>query len=150
MATASVYKTQTRLTEVERIAAEALNQSKIAHQRLDRLPAPTTTPVPGPKGERGPKGEASTVPGPQGPKGDTIVGPAGIRGEKGEKGDAAVGPDTAAVLADARAQLDSLRQEVEVLKLVVEAIHGQNKQCDEYINFLRAKTAAKIAARQGN
>jgi hypothetical protein len=150
MATASVYKTQTRLSEVERLAADARQQAKLAHERLDRLPAPTSTPVAGPKGERGPRGEASTVPGPKGDKGDSIVGPAGIRGEKGEKGDTVVGPDTAAVLADARAQLDSLRQEVEVLKLVVEAIHGQNKQCDEYINFLRAKTAAKIAARQGN
>jgi len=32
-----------------------------------------------------------------------------------------------------------VRREFADLKLVVEAIHGQNKQCDEYIAYLRAK-----------
>jgi len=144
MATASVYKTQTRLSEVERLAADARQQAKLAHERLDRLPAPTSTPVAGPKGERGPRGEASTVPGPKGDKGDSIVGPAGIRGEKGEKGDTVVGPDTAAVLADARAALESLRAEFADLKLVVNAIYEQNKQAAGYIEYLRAKRTAKV------
>jgi hypothetical protein len=144
MANASVYKTQNRLTEVERIAAEALNQSKIAHQRLDRLPAPTTTPVPGPKGERGQRGEASTVPGPQGPKGDAVVGPAGIRGEKGERGDTVVGPDTAAVLADTRAALETLRQQVADIALQCKALRDMNVKAGEYIEYLKAKVAARL------
>lgn len=100
----------------------------------------------GTQGERGPagrdgvcvckKGCDSTVPGPRGE-----VGPAGGVGQTGPQGPA--GPDTATVLADARAELAAVRAEFADLKLVVTAIHGQNKQCSEYIDFLRKKSGRK-------
>jgi hypothetical protein len=138
------FFTQKRLDELERVSADAREQARLAHERLDRLPAPTTTPVPGPKGERGARGEASTVPGPQGPKGDSVRGDKGDRGEKGEKGDTVVGPDTAVVLADARAALDAQRAEFADLKLQVQGIREANMHAAGYIEYLRARVKEKI------
>lgn len=98
------------------------------------------------KGERGERGEASTVPGPAGRNGiDGSIGAVGLRGERGERGEASVVPghDSAFVLADTLAAISKIHGEFEALKLVVEAIHGQNKQVDDYLNYLRAKRAAK-------
>jgi hypothetical protein len=81
------------------------------------------------------EGLDSTVPGPRGE-----VGPAGV-GKQGPQGPP--GTDTATVLADARAELAAVRAEFADLKLVVTAIHGQNKQCSEYISFLKARSDAR-------
>jgi hypothetical protein len=92
----------------------------------------------GPAGRDGRDGKDSTVPGPV----SRVPGPAGPKGV-GERGPA--GPDSAAVLESALAQISKIRDEFADLKLVVNAIHEQNKQADEYIAFLRAKAAAKNA-----
>lgn len=97
----------------------------------------------GAKGERGACGEASTVPGPKGDKGDTVKGDKGDRGGRGEKGDTVVGPDSFAVLAEARAELGTVRREFADLKLIVDAVYQQNSQAKDYIEWLRAKVAAR-------
>jgi hypothetical protein len=89
----------------------------------------------GPAGRDGKDGLNSVVPGPIGP-----VGPAGA-GQPGPQGPA--GADSATVLADARAEIATLRAEFANLKLVVNAIHDQNRQADSYIEFLRARSAAR-------
>jgi len=46
-------------------------------------------------------------------------------------------------LAESNEQLAAVRREFADLKLVVNAIHEQNRQGDQYINFLRQKAAAR-------
>jgi hypothetical protein len=106
-------------------------------------------------GSTGPKGESSTGPaGRDGTNGkDSVVpgpaGPVGLRGV-GERGEASTvpGPDSATVLAAAREEISSIHAEFADLKLVVTAIHEQNRPGDEYIQFLRTRQAARLAARK--
>jgi hypothetical protein len=107
---------------------------------------------PGPAGQsiRGEKGES--IVGPTGPAGrdaspSKIPGPPGERGSQGLKGDTGsigpAGPDSAAVLADARAEIAAIHAEFSDLKLQIQAVHDQNKQADAYLEFLRARVAAR-------
>lgn len=91
----------------------------------------------GERGERGPAGES--IVGPQGPQGASVIGPQGasVKGDRGDRGPC--GPDTAEAIAESVAAVAALRSEFADLKLVVEAIHGQNKQADEYIAYLKSK-----------
>lgn len=98
--------------------------------------------VPGPRGPAGldgapgVNGKDSTVPGPAG-----AVGPVGPRGE-GERGPA--GPDTATVLADARAEIAAFRAEVASLKLTLQGLADRDKLTGLYMEFLRARAAARM------
>ena len=65
----------------------------------------------------------------------------GANGKDGKGG--GPGPDSAAVLAETRAELETVRREFAELKLVVNAIYDQNRQTKDYIEYLRAKTAAR-------
>jgi hypothetical protein len=92
------------------------------------------------KGDPGP-----AVVGIQGPPGRDAVGiqgPPGIN-VKGERGDIGPrgfpGPDTATLLADARAEIDAIHAEFKDLKLVVKAIYDANTQAHQYIEYLKAK-----------
>ncbi len=95
------------------------------------------------KGDRGARG----ADGADGKDGRDGVGRPGVNGNHGSNGrdgkDGAPGPDSAAVLASTNAALADVLAKFADLKLVVNAIHGQNKQCDEYIQFLRNKRKAK-------
>jgi len=96
------------------------------------------------KGDRGERGEASTVAGPAGRNGiDGARGAVGLQGLKGDKGDPSTvaGPDTAAVLAAARAEIATIRGEFADLKFIVNAIHEVTTQADQYIAYLKAKVA---------
>ena len=103
----------------------------------------------GNKGERGPRGD----------KGDTgepskIPGPAGPPGPAGEKGSTVRGPqgrDTAAALAQwlhtvsaVNARCDAVEKSNADLRATVNALLDQNKRGAEYIEYLRAKTAARL------
>jgi hypothetical protein len=94
----------------------------------------------GPAGRDGSNGKDSTVPGP--------AGPVGLRGV-GERGEASTvpGPDSATVLAAAREEIAAIHKAFQDLKMIVEAIYGQQRQCDEYLTHLRAKATARLAAR---
>jgi hypothetical protein len=101
----------------------------------------------GPKGETGPAGQAaqcqcktgldSVVPGPRG-----FTGPS-IKGDTGDRGPA--GPDTRAAIAAANSAVSALRTEFDELKLKIEVIWSQNKQTSDYLEFLRAKRAARLS-----
>ena len=138
------YNLHGRVEEVEVVAANALTEAKRAHERLDHQPPRGERGLTGVKGDRGKHGENgrdgkdSTVPG---PSGASVVGPKGNTGDRGDRGPA--GPVSAEVLAATRAELANVMKQFEDLKLVVDAIHSQNRQCDEYINFLRQKVAAR-------
>lgn len=97
------------------------------------------------RGERGPagrdgvcvckKGLDSTAPGPIGP-----VGPAGV-GKQGLQGPA--GPDTATALADYFTGVAALRAEVSALQLICNGLVAQHKNTGEYIELLKARSAAR-------
>src|ERR1019366_2258761 len=115
------YNIAWRVALVESAANHAVAEAKRAHERLDRQP---------PRGEKGETG----------PAGLSIKGDAGRDGKDGKDGnDGAPGPDSAAVLASTRAELANVLAKFEDLKLVVNAIHAQNKQAAGYIEYLRAK-----------
>lgn len=138
-----------RLEEVEVVAHGAASEAKRAHARLDAQPPRGETGATGPKGDAGPAGGDSTVPGPQGVKGDSIVGPVG---PVGPKGDTVVGPDSAAVLAETRAELATLRALVGSMRaefdLLSRAFTSSSQKSLDYLDFLRAKTEAATAARR--
>jgi hypothetical protein len=96
----------------------------------------------GTKGERGERGEASVTPGPAGRNGiDGSIGAVGLRGERGERGEASTvhGLDSAQVLLAARTEIAAIHKAFEDLKLIVTAIHDQNRQVNDYLNYLRSK-----------
>jgi hypothetical protein len=98
-------------------------------------------------GPRGVTGADSKVPGPKGDKGekgDTIKGDKGDRGEsiKGDKGDP--GPDSQTVLADTRAALETLRQQVADIALQCKALRDMNVRSGEYVEFLKSRVAARL------
>lgn len=70
-----------------------------------------------------------------------------IKGDKGDRGEASTvpGPDTSTVLAAARAEIASLHAEFADLKLQVRAIREMNTQADSYIEYLKAKVATRAA-----
>ncbi len=107
---------------------------------------------PGPQGDsiRGEKGD--TVVGPAGRDGKNGVDAVGLPGTNGVNGrngiDGLPGPDTIAVLAEARSeiatirsQFASLKQDFETLSL---AFTTSSKKNAEYIEFLRAKREKRL------
>jgi hypothetical protein len=96
------------------------------------------------KGEPG--RDAVGIQGPPGRDAVGIQGPPGIN-VKGERGDIGPrgfpGPDTAAVLADARAEIAALRSEFANLSLQVLAIREANTHAANYIEFLKAKVESR-------
>ncbi|MGA8538969.1 MAG: hypothetical protein WB566_05685 [Terriglobales bacterium] len=104
------------------------------------IQGPQGASITGPRGERGLTGADSTVAGPQGARGfqgapgkDSVVpGPQGPPG-----------PDTAAVLADARTEIFNLRAEVRELTAVVQGLVDQSKLTGAYIAWLKERSAAR-------
>jgi hypothetical protein len=95
----------------------------------------------GDRGEKGDKGDPSTVPGPKGDKGDrgeSVVGPHGLKGDRGERGPAGADADNSAIAA--------MRKEVAEVKLMLQGMLDMNTKAGEYIEFLKAKVAARLAA----
>jgi hypothetical protein len=88
-------------------------------------------------GIQGPPGRDAV--GIQGPPGINV------KGDKGDRGEASTvpGPDTSTVLAAARAEIAAIHAEFADLKLTVQAIHEMNRQADEYIAYLKAKVATR-------
>ena len=153
MTTTNVLGSEGTLHPMARAAVKRAQQTALENQIKDlraELHAYTKQPAPVPQvgatGQRGEKGEAGRdgKDGKNGKDGRDAVGVNGHHGTNGRDGkDGAAGPDSAAVLASTRAELANVLAKFEDLKLVVNAIHGQNRQCDEYINFLRQKAAAR-------
>jgi hypothetical protein len=140
MALKTVYAVHGRLDEVER-EIKALRVDLENKHLVQGPPGPSIRgdrgeSIVGPAGKDGRDGSPSTIPGPPGERGSI-----GLRGDIGPQG--YPGQDTAAVLADARALLALVRAEFADLKLVVTAIHDQNRQVDAYLAFLRAKRKAQ-------
>jgi hypothetical protein len=139
----NVYRTQARIDAVETVASNALTEAKRAHARLD------VAPPRGEKGERGLKGDSIVGPaGRDGTNGRDGVGYPGVNGTNGRDGrDGAPGPDSAAVLAQARSEINTLRTSFTSLKHDFEtlslAFTTSSKKNAEYIEFLKARIAAR-------
>jgi len=95
----------------------------------------------GPRGERGEAGPAGRdgLTGPAGTKGS--VGPAGPRGEIGPQGHPGI--SAVEVLAEARAEIAATRAELSSLRLTVQGLLDMNTKASEYIEWLRARAAAR-------
>jgi len=142
-----------RVEDVEKLAANCDTAIRELTARFDRQP---------------PRGEKRET----GPAGLSITGPAGRDGKDAKDGvgyPGAVGPQgrpgkdceckTAIAeqlivrleqkLAESSDLLTAVRKEFADLKLVIEAIYGQQRQVDEYLAFLKSKRLAADAARQG-
>jgi hypothetical protein len=91
----------------------------------------------GAPGRDGRDGKDSTIPGPV----STVPGPAGPKGEIGPQG--RPGPDSATVLAAARAEIASLRSAFADLSLQVRAVREMNSQAEQYLEYLKTKVAAR-------
>src|SRR5208283_3145027 len=92
------YTVHKRLDALEQVAREALQSAKNAHQRLDVAPPRGEQGLTGPPGTAGK--DAISIPGKDG---RDAVGLPGSNGSNGTNGrDGAPGPDSAAVLAEAR------------------------------------------------
>jgi len=145
-ATVTKHNMTGRVTEIERARSQFSNAHNALADAVANLPKPEP-PAPPQKGERGSKGDAGRD-GRDGKDGVGLPGRNGTNGRDGKDGaPGAAGPDSAAVLAETRAELETVRREFADLKLVVNAIYEQNKQGAGYIEYLRAKTAARIAER---
>lgn len=136
------YVMHRRVEDVEKLAANCDTAIRELTARFDRQPPR------GEKGETGPAGLSITGPagrdGKDGRDGVGYAGRDGMHGTNGKDGkDGAPGPDSAAVLAETRAELEAVRREFADLKLVVNAIYDQNRQAKDYIEFLRARVAAR-------
>jgi hypothetical protein len=113
MSGTSLAVTRYIITRESQIAPSVLKKLEARAAAVERpAPAdPASAAIPGPRGERGPEGAASTVAGPRGeastvpgPKGESIVGPAGPRGEsvigpEGKEGKQGVAGTIAVTLA---------------------------------------------------
>jgi hypothetical protein len=140
-----------RVTEVEVVAGNALTAARQALEQL-KLQPPR-----GEKGETGPQGLSITGPagrdGVDGRPGRDAVGVNGSNGRDGKDGAVgATGPDSAAVLVDARREIAELKAAVAAQQLIVNAIYDQNRQAKDYIEFLKQKvekrkSEASIASR---
>jgi hypothetical protein len=141
------YNLHSRVQEVEVVAANALTAAKEAHELIKRQP------LQGERGATGPagisiKGDAGRD-GVNGKDGRDAVGVNGHHGTNGRDGkDGAPGPDSAAVLAETRAELANVLRQFADLKLQVEGVRSMMTQGADYIQYLRAKSAARIAATQ--
>jgi hypothetical protein len=141
------YNLHSRVQEVEVAVSNALTEAKRAHERLDHQP---------PRGEKGATGPAGPSirgdagrDGVNGKDGRDAVGVNGHHGTNGRDGkDGAAGPDSAAVLAATRAELANVLKQFGDLKLQVEGVRSMMTQGADYIQYLRAKSAARIAAAQ--
>jgi hypothetical protein len=100
----------------------------------------------GPQGPPGKDGKDSTIPGPPGPKGDKGSDAPrpqveAFRGPKGDQGPA--GKD-----GDAGQEVAALNARMAALESTVQALLDMNKQASAYIEFLRARAAARRALAQ--
>jgi hypothetical protein len=136
-----------RLEECEVVAHSALAEVKRAHARLDHQPPQG---APGATGQAGLsiKGDA----GRDGKDGKDGVGYAGAVGPQGRAGKDCVCQTAVAEqhivrltqkLAESNDTLAAVRKEFADLKLVVTSIHDQNRQADEYMQWLKERAAAR-------
>jgi len=105
----------------------------------------------GEKGDPGPAGNDSIVPGPQGTAGrdgrDGAQGPPGVGkqgdpGPQGKRGDDGK-PGRDGKDGDAGKAVAELKNEIQSLKATVNALLDMNKRAGEYIEWLRARAAAR-------
>ena len=131
-----------RVADVEKLAANCDTAIRELTARFDRQP---------PRGERGETGPAGLSikgdagrDGKDGKDGIGYAGRDGMNGTNGRDGkDGRPGPDSAAVLAEARTALDTLRSEVADIALQCKALRDMNVRSGEYIEFLRSKIRSK-------
>jgi hypothetical protein len=102
--------------------------------------------APAVKGERGPVGI-----GRDGRDGKDAVGIAGKNGVNGRDGrDGCAGPDSAAVLAEARAEISAMHSKFAALRadfdLLSHAFTSASEKTSDYLEFLKSRVAARRAA----
>lgn len=147
------YVMHKRVEDVEKLAANCDTAIRELTARFDRQPPR------GDKGETGPAGLSITGPaGRDGKDGKDGVGYAGATGPQGRPGkdcecktalaeQRIAGIETS--LRDARAETISLKAQLTTLGATVQGLLDVNKRTGEYIEWLRQRTAARIAAAQG-
>jgi len=115
--------------------------------RVDNLPKPEPPAAPQ-KGERGPAGPAGrdAAPAKDGRDAVGIPGPQGATGAPGRDGrDAPQREELDNLLIEQHREWKALRQDFEALQAKVQALIDMNLRASEYIEFLRAQTAARLA-----
>ncbi len=131
-----------RVADVEKLAANCDTAIRELTVRFDRQP---------PRGERGETGPAGLSikgdagrDGRDGKDGVGYAGRDGMHGSNGKDGkDGAAGPDSAAVLAETRAELANVLKQLADLTATVNGLLSRDKRSQEYIEFLRDKVRSK-------
>jgi hypothetical protein len=141
------YNMRKAVEETIKVAEKAIFEATRAHARIDALPTPEP-PVAPQKGDRGPAG----TPGRDGTNGRDGRDAVGIPGPQGRPGrDCQCKLELAEQtiirleqkLAESNDAIAAVRQEFADLKLVVNAIYDQNRHAKDYIEYLKAKVAAR-------
>jgi hypothetical protein len=150
---ATRYNMGGRVEELERTVAGFDSVIRDLKNKLDNLPKAEPPAAPA-KGERGPKGDNGRD-GKDGRDGVGLVGPVGPQGRAGKDcvcrtelaEQHVAGIETS--LRDARAETISLKAQLTMLGVTVQGLLDVNKRTGEYIEWLRQRTAARIATAQG-
>ena len=137
-----------RVDAVEQVANAALQAAKAAHALAeskqqcgrDGAPGGRGESITGPKGDRGPAGADSQVPG---PAGQSITGAPGKDGRDGRDA-----PDVSEILAEAKRDMAKVHQEYREIKLMLQGILDINKKAGDYIEWLKQRNEARWSARK--
>ena len=140
------YNMRKQVEEFIKVAEKASFDAKRAHDRIDALPA-VEPPAAPQKGERGPQGlpGKDAAPARDGRDAVGIQGPAGRAGRDCTCTSAAAIADAVRKLDAATTELTKHRAEVAKLQADTTALIEMHKNAGQYMEFLHARAAARIA-----
>ena len=140
------YNMRKQVEEFIKVAEKASFDAKRAHDRIDALPA-VEPPAAPQKGERGPQGlpGKDAAPARDGRDAVGIQGPAGRAGRDCTCTSAAAIADAVRKLDAATTELHLHRAETAKLQADTTALIEMHKNAGQYMEFLHARAAARIA-----